>query len=149
MRHRARILPSESRRMKSFALNTAGGPRCSMTRAGRPMTNSSKAPAAGWQVTVEKRVATLTIDRPPLNILDIALCRNLTGAVNGLAGLDGVGVLVLAAAGKAFSAGVDVGEHRPDSAHESLQAFHALCRAIFDFPRPTLARVPGTAAGGA
>ncbi|HUD71102.1 MAG TPA: enoyl-CoA hydratase-related protein, partial [Dongiaceae bacterium] len=65
----------------------------------------------GFSVTVEARVATLTIDRPPLNVLDIATCRGLAGAVHGLAGLDDVGVLVVAGRGRAFSAGVDVGEH--------------------------------------
>jgi cyclohexa-1,5-dienecarbonyl-CoA hydratase len=92
--------------------------------------NRDKPKAAGYEVTVEKRVATLTMNRPPLNILDIALCRVLTETVHGLAGLDEVGVLVLTGAGKAFSAGVDVGEHKPPTAHDSLHAFHDLCRAI-------------------
>jgi len=117
-----------------------------MARTGSRTTSSP--PATGYEVTFENRVARLTMHRPPLNVLTIESCRSLTSAVNGLAGLDGVGVLILAGAGKAFSAGVDVGEHRPESAPESLHAFHALCRALFDFPRPTIARVHGAALGG-
>ncbi|HYV85153.1 MAG TPA: enoyl-CoA hydratase-related protein [Patescibacteria group bacterium] len=116
--------------------------------ARRGSTIPDKPPATGFEVTVEKRVARLTIHRPPLNVLTIESCRGLIGAVHGLAGLDEVGVLVLAGAGKAFSAGVDVGEHRPEQAHDSLHAFHGLCRALFDFPRPTIARVHGAALGG-
>jgi cyclohexa-1,5-dienecarbonyl-CoA hydratase len=109
---------------------------------------TTKAPGTGYKVTVEKRVATLTIDRPPLNVLDIRTSRALREVVHGLAGLDEVGVLVLTGAGKAFSAGVDIGEHRPETAHDMLHAFHDLCRAILDFPRPTIARVHGAALGG-
>ena len=111
--------------------------------------SETKSPGGqGFRVTVEKRVATLTLDRPPLNVLDISTCRALTEAVHGLAGLDEVGVLVLAGHGKAFSAGVDVGEHRPATAAAMLHAFHAFCRGLLEFPRPTIARVHGAALGG-
>jgi len=105
-------------------------------------------PMPGFSVTVEARVATITLDRPPLNVLDIATCRGLAGAVHGLAGLDDVGVLVVAGRGGAFSAGVDIGEHLPPTAEAMLQAFHAFCRGLLDFPRPTIARVHGAALGG-
>jgi cyclohexa-1,5-dienecarbonyl-CoA hydratase len=102
----------------------------------------------GFQVSVEKRIATLTLDRPPLNVLDIATSRALAETVHGLAGLDDVGVLVVAGRGKAFSAGVDVGEHQPATAAAMLRAFHAFCRGLLEFPRPTIARVHGAALGG-
>ncbi len=102
----------------------------------------------GFSVTVEARIATITLDRPPLNVLDIATCRGLAGAVHGLAGLDDVGVLVVAGRGRAFSAGVDVDEHLPPTTEAMLQAFHAFCRGLLDFPRPTIARVHGAALGG-
>ncbi|HKQ98015.1 MAG TPA: enoyl-CoA hydratase/isomerase family protein, partial [Candidatus Polarisedimenticolia bacterium] len=105
-------------------------------------------PTPGFRVTVEKRIATLTIDRPPVNVLDIQTCRSLAGAVHGLAGLDDVGVLIVEGCGKAFSAGVDVGEHQAPTAEAMLQAFHAFCRGLLDFPRPTIARVHGPALGG-
>src|SRR5262249_41472324 len=107
-----------------------------------------RAPESGYEVTVEARVATLTLHRPPLNVLDIALCRTLTRTVHGLAGLDEVRVLVRTGAGKACSAGAAVGGHRPATASDSLRAFHELCRSILDFPRPTIARVHGAALGG-
>jgi len=102
----------------------------------------------GFRLTIVERVATLTLDLPPLNVLDIAACRSLNETLHGLSALDEVGVLVVAGAGKAFSAGVDVGEHRAESAATMLHAFHAFCRTLLDFSRPTLARVHGAALGG-
>ena len=112
------------------------------------MSGAKAPPEAGFRITVERRVATLTLDRPPVNVLDIKTCRALDDALRGLSALDDVGVLVVAAKGKAFCAGVDVGEHRAATVAEMLRAFHAVCRALLNFPRPTLARVQGAALGG-
>ena len=102
----------------------------------------------GFEVTVRERVARLTLMRPPLNILDIALCRALATALRELARRRDVGVLLLAAEGRSFSAGVDIGEHLPPKAAASLRSFHAVGRALLEFPRPTVARVHGDAYGG-
>lgn len=107
-----------------------------------------KRATSGHRVEVQDRIATLVLDRPPLNVLDIASCRALTETVHGLAGLDSVGVLVIAGDGKAFCAGVDVGEHRPETVADMIRVFHALCRALREFPRPTIARIHGPALGG-
>src|SRR5262249_56804289 len=103
---------------------------------------------AGFEVSMKERVARLTLRRPPLNILDIETCLGLEAALRGLAGRADVGVLVLAADGRSFSAGVDIGQHLPPKARRSLRSFHAVCRALLEFPRPTVARVHGDALGG-
>jgi cyclohexa-1,5-dienecarbonyl-CoA hydratase len=101
-----------------------------------------------FRLNVGRRIATLTFDRPPLNVLDIKTLREMTAALKRVVEREDVGVLVLAGAGKAFSAGVDVGEHRPETVHAMIHAFHDFCRAILEFPRPTMARVHGPALGG-
>ncbi len=106
------------------------------------------APARTFEITVKDRIAHLTLRRPPLNILDIATCRGMRAALRGLQARTDVGVLVLAADGRSFSAGVDIGEHLPPRATASLRSFHDVCRAILAFPRPTIARVHGDAFGG-
>ena len=107
------------------------------------------APAGrGFEITVRERVARLTLKRPPLNILDIALCRALVKALRDLSRRRDVGVLLLTAEGRSFSAGVDIGEHLPPKAQASLRSFHAVCRTLLEFPRPTVARVHGDAYGG-
>ncbi len=102
----------------------------------------------GFRLEVRDRVATLTLDRPPLNVLDIRTLRDMTAALRRTLERDETGVVVVAGAGKAFSAGVDVGEHRPETVHEMIHAFHDFCRAILDSPVPTIARVHGAALGG-
>jgi cyclohexa-1,5-dienecarbonyl-CoA hydratase len=116
------------------------------------MTRHAKRPppgtGAGFDIAVRDRVARLTLHRPPLNILDIATCRGIAAALRDLAGRADVGVLIVAAEGRSFSAGVHIGEHLPPKAAQSLRAFHAVCRALLAFPRPTVARVQGDALGG-
>jgi len=102
----------------------------------------------GFDLAVKDRVARLTLRRPPLNILNIETCRTLAKALRGLAARADVGVLIVAAEGRSFSAGVDIGEHLPPKAVQSLRSFHGVCRALLAFPRPTVARVQGDALGG-
>ena len=56
--------------------------------------------------------AILTINRPPVNILDIATMEDINDAITSLKGNTDVKVLVLTSTGdKAFSAGVDIADH--------------------------------------
>jgi cyclohexa-1,5-dienecarbonyl-CoA hydratase len=57
-------------------------------------------------------------------------------------------VIVLSGAGKAFSAGVDVGAHAPDKVEEMLQKFHTVVRAIVATKKVTIAAVHGHCLGG-
>jgi cyclohexa-1,5-dienecarbonyl-CoA hydratase len=93
-------------------------------------------------------VARLTLDRPPVNVLNIAMLRQLEAALEQLAGDIDVRVLVLTAAGKLFSAGVDVADHTADKVGEMIPLFDQVCRLLADFPVPTIAAVHGHALGG-
>ncbi len=93
-------------------------------------------------------VGRLTLDRPPLNILDIAMLRELSAALEEAARDDSLRVLVVRAAGKMFSAGVDVADHTADKVGEMIPLFDRVCAALTDFPAPTLAVVHGHALGG-
>lgn len=100
-------------------------------------------------VTVADGLATLTINRPPLNVLDIATMEQMDAALNGLAADPAVRLLTIAAAGqKAFSAGVEVADHTPDKVDRMIEIFHSVIRRIESFPVPTLAAVHGAALGG-
>ncbi|HET8947068.1 MAG TPA: enoyl-CoA hydratase-related protein [Candidatus Polarisedimenticolia bacterium] len=116
--------------------------------AARTRPRSGTGTGVGFDIAVRDRVARLTLRRPPLNILNIETCRALATAVRGLAAHADVGVLVVAAEGRSFSAGVDIGEHLPPKAAQGLRTFHAFCRALLLFPRPTVARVQGDSLGG-
>lgn len=99
------------------------------------------------QLNVSDGIARLTLNRPPLNVLNIAMMRQLTEQLAQLRDASIKGI-VLDAAGKAFCAGVDVAEHTDDKVAEMIHAFHDLFRALWALPQPLLAVVGGTALGG-
>ncbi len=93
-------------------------------------------------------VARLTLDKPPLNIMDLALMREMHAALTALRAQAGFKVLVIAARGRLFSAGVDIKDHTADRVGEMLGAFHGLLRLLWSFEQPTIAAVQGSALGG-
>lgn len=99
---------------------------------------------------VEERVGRITLARPPLNVLDIALMREVCDALARCGeARDMVAVRIDAAEGsRAFSAGVSVQEHAPETVGEMLEAFHAIFRALERLALPALAVVDGAALGG-
>jgi len=92
--------------------------------------------------------AVLTLTNPPLNVLDIATMAEIAGALDEAASEKDLRVLVLQAEGRAFCAGVDVGEHLGDQAKVMIETFNAFIAKFLDFPLPTVALVRGAALGG-
>ena len=90
----------------------------------------------------------LTLNRAPLNVLNIAALGQLESALTELTRDESIRVLVLRAEGKMFSAGVDVADHTPDKVDEMIPLFDRACRMLANFPCPTLAVVHGHALGG-
>jgi cyclohexa-1,5-dienecarbonyl-CoA hydratase len=92
--------------------------------------------------------AVLSLTNPPLNVLDIATMAEIAGALDVAAAEKDLRVLVLQAEGRAFCAGVDVGEHMGDQAKVMIETFNAFIAKFLDFPLPTVALVKGAALGG-
>jgi len=93
-------------------------------------------------------VVEVTIQRPPLNILDRSLLGRLSVALEeGEARADGR-VLVLRGVPKAFSAGVAVEDHFPDRIEGTLAAFRDILLRIERMDRPTVAVIRGHCLGG-
>jgi len=99
---------------------------------------------------VSDGVARLTLNKPPLNVLNIAMMREINAVLEGLGDNPSVKVLVLEAAegSKAFSAGVDVSEHTADKVEEMIEVFHRIFRLLDRLEVPTVAVVAGAALGG-
>lgn len=97
---------------------------------------------------VEEGVAHITLARPPLNILTIEMIEELNRALEEVARRSDLRVLVLAAEGKAFSAGVAVEDHLGDRVKPMLEAFHQIFRQLHHLDVPTVAAVQGPALGG-
>jgi cyclohexa-1,5-dienecarbonyl-CoA hydratase len=107
----------------------------------------------GFQhIRFEKRdgAARLVLDKPPLNVLNIAMMREINTALESLSEDATVKVLVFEAAdgSKAFSAGVDVSEHTAEMVEEMIEVFHRIFRLLDALKVPTVAVVGGAALGG-
>lgn len=100
-------------------------------------------------------VATLTMHRPErFNAFDEDLIAALHDAVQACSANPAVRVVVLAGAGKHFSAGADIGWMRraaaaPEDVNRAdAEKFAAMLAALAACPKPTVARVQGLALGG-
>lgn len=106
-------------------------------------------------VTRDGPVARVTLTRGEKhNAFDDGLIAELTGAFELLGEADDVRVIVLAAAGKSFSAGADLGymarmaEYGREANLADARALGRLMHVIDGCPKPTVARVQGAAFGG-
>lgn len=99
------------------------------------------------QLRIQKRTAWITLNRPPLNVLDIAMMESLEAAVERA--LPKSDFLVFQGAGaKAFCAGADVADHTPERVGKLLRAFHAVFRRLASADCLTIAAVQGYCLGG-
>ncbi|HEY7914020.1 MAG TPA: enoyl-CoA hydratase/isomerase family protein [Blastocatellia bacterium] len=99
---------------------------------------------------VTDRVARITFARPPLNVLTIAMAKEISDAIQRVAGMNEVCAILFSAppGARTFSAGVSIEEHRPDTVFQMLEAFHAIFRSLERVSKPVLAAVQGAALGG-
>jgi cyclohexa-1,5-dienecarbonyl-CoA hydratase len=95
------------------------------------------------------RTATVTLNRPPLNILDIPTIDRLGEVIADLAADSELTLIVLRGAGtRAFSAGVAVQDHTPDKVGPMLESLHGTIRRLRDLDAITVAAVQGHCLGG-
>ncbi len=99
---------------------------------------------------IEDRAARITFARPPLNIFTIAMMREVDAALTECMGMRDVVAIVFdsVAGSRAFSAGVSVEEHQPETVYQMLESFHNVFRTLELMGKPTLAVVDGAALGG-
>ncbi len=99
---------------------------------------------------IHDKVARLSLNRPPLNVINIPMMGEMYEALSTLREQPGVRVLVIEAVegSKAFSAGVDIADHTADTVQDMLNGFHRVFRLLAELNIPTLAVVDGAALGG-
>ncbi len=99
---------------------------------------------------VADRVARITLARPPLNVFNIAMMGEIVDALNESARHRDLVAIVFDVApdARAFSAGVAVEEHVPETVHQMLDSFHSIFRVLEQIAKPTIAVVDGPALGG-
>jgi cyclohexa-1,5-dienecarbonyl-CoA hydratase len=98
-------------------------------------------------LTSDEQAWRITLNAPPLNILDLEMLGELQEALEQVR--DDRALLIVDAAGeKAFSAGVSVPDHTGDRIAPMLERFHDCFRRLNRLQLITIAEVRGVALGG-
>lgn len=100
--------------------------------------------------TIEDRVGRISLARPPLNVLHIAMMREIGAALEECSQVREMVAVVFEAApeSRAFSAGVAIEEHVAETIYQMLDSFHNIFRALDAMAKPVVALVDGAALGG-
>lgn len=109
------------------------------------MNTTMAAEAVRYEVRDD--VAFLTLDAPPVNVLSGAIMLALAEGVERAQADRSLKALVLQSATRAFSAGADVGEHRPEEAPAMIATFSRLFSALGTLELPVVMAVDGAALG--
>ena len=100
------------------------------------------------EVEFKDGLGTITLNRPPVNVLNIAMMEEINEVLATWQGKKDLKVVLFNAKGKCFSAGVDVGEHMGGLAPKMIGVFHRMFRLMDKLGIPTAASVYGSCLGG-
>lgn len=100
------------------------------------------------EVEIKDGLGAITLNRPPVNVLNIAMMEEIIDVLESWLGKKDLKVVHFKAKGKCFSAGVDVGEHMGGLAPKMIGTFHGIFRLMHKFEVPTAASVYGSCLGG-
>jgi len=100
------------------------------------------------KLEIAEGLATITLDRPPLNVLNVPMMTELNGLLENVLTRNDTAALLIRGSGKAFSAGVDVADHTADRVGEMIHLFHGIFRKLALTDALTIAAVQGAALGG-
>ena len=90
-----------------------------------PIDFSSQCRGAMNSIVFEKvdNYARITLNRPPLNIMNIEMMSEICETLESLHNEDHVKLIVFSSACKVFSAGVDMADHTPQKVFQLLEPF--------------------------
>ena len=103
------------------------------------------------EVSVDAGVATIRMDRPPMNALNSQVQREIAQAAQEVAGNAQVGAVVVFGGPKVFAAGADIAEMSSMTYADMAAASRGLRSAfstVARIPQPTIAAITGYALGG-
>jgi len=100
------------------------------------------------QTELKDGVAYITLSRSPLNWLNLEMMEEFNAYIESLMQEKNLKLLVIQAAGKAFSVGVEVADHLGDLGPQMIATFHKMFRLMDKLKVPSIAVVNGAALGG-
>src|SRR5580765_4914682 len=102
-------------------------------------------------IEVQDRIATLRLNRPPVNAVNVDLLRAADDALRDIAGRTDLDALIVTGAGKAFCAGLDLKDvptYAPTGQQEMVLGISRMVATLYALPIPTVAAVNGHAIAG-
>ena len=100
-------------------------------------------------VDIAVPVVRITLNNPPLNVIDVQMMSELLAVLEQIEILREVSTIVFAGSERAFSSGVDIAAHTPENVRNMLTAFHGVIRAVVATRKLTIAAVRRHCLGGA
>ena len=100
------------------------------------------------QLTQDKGIARIVLNRPKHNVFNIDMMQELTELLAQLNNDTELKCVVIAAQGASWCAGVEVSDHKPELAPEMIRVFDALLKQIHALGVPSIAAVHGVCLGG-
>jgi cyclohexa-1,5-dienecarbonyl-CoA hydratase len=91
----------------------------------------------------------ITLNNPPLNVIDVRMMGELLAALEQIETRPEISAIVFAGSERAFSSGVDIAAHTPENVRNMLTAFHDVIRAVVATKKLTIAAVRRHCLGGA
>ncbi len=101
-----------------------------------------------FEVAMGEGIATITMNRPPLNVMHNPMMEEFNGLLETILSGDDCSAVVIRATGKVFSAGVDVADHTDEKVGDMIRLFHGIFRKLAATDALTIAAVQGAALGG-
>jgi len=99
-------------------------------------------------IRIHSGIARITLDRPPLNVLDVEMLRRLNAALRDC-DATGIRVVILSSPlPRAFSAGVDVRDHLAGQLDALLAEVRENARLLLTLKPVTIAAIHGSTLGG-
>jgi cyclohexa-1,5-dienecarbonyl-CoA hydratase len=93
------------------------------------------------------RVASIVLNRPPLNIINLEMLEELNAAWSEVEDLKAQVAVISGAGERAFSAGVDVADHAPGKIETMLEKFHHVILRIRKSDCVSIAAIHGHTLG--
>ncbi len=90
---------------------------------------------------------TITLFRPPLNIINLEMLDELSKALDSAVNRNGV-LIIRSGIEGVFSVGADIKEHLPEKVEQLITGFERIVSNLISFPRPTICVVEGRCLGG-
>jgi len=106
------------------------------------------APYVVLEMSHQGQVATLTLQRPPDNLLSLEMMEAINVALLGLRDAADLKVLVVRGSGTAFCSGIDLHDHSRDRVTRLIQVFHRIFETIRMLDVVSIAAVNGRATAG-